>query len=85
MSQEKGADNGMEEDRKRFPGGRIPANNEGPGPDLDPEPGKEEKDKGGDAPTPRERLDLLVLDIARLLGRQIARDEFERQRARRCE
>ncbi|NTF79415.1 hypothetical protein [Rhizobium rhizogenes] len=71
----------MEEDRKRFQGGGMPANNDGPGPDRDQEPGEEEKEKGGDALTPKERLDLLVLDIARLIGRQIAREEFERQRA----
>jgi hypothetical protein len=68
----------MEDDRKRFQVGRIPANSDGPGPDLDQEPGEEE---GGDVLALKKRLDLLVLDIARLVGRQIARAEFKRQRA----
>ena len=57
----------MKDDGKRRPGRReTPANDNGAGPEGD---------------TPRQRLDQVVLDIARLIGRQMARDDFERLRA----
>lgn len=62
----------MEDDRNDPPDGRIPAN------DNTPKPGEAE---GGDNDTPLQRLDRVVLDIARLIGRQMARENFERLRA----
>lgn len=70
----------MEDEGKSLQGMKIEADDHDPGLRSRSRPGPEEEE-GGDALTPRERLDLLVLDIARLIGRRIARDEFERQRA----
>lgn len=64
----------MAEDRKTGPDNIIPANDnsipDGP---------------NGDIPdadiAPWEKLDRVVLSIARLIGRQMAREEFERMRA----
>ncbi|MDQ0390439.1 hypothetical protein [Labrys monachus] len=41
------------------------------------------REPGGeiDAAGPSQRLDRVVLDIARLIGRQMAREDFERLRA----
>lgn len=51
--------------------GKIPAN--------DNRPDKEAED--GEDIAPSQRLDRVVLDIARLIGRQMAREDFERLRA----
>lgn len=60
----------MEDDRKNA--GKIPAN------DNSREPGEEED---GEDIAPWQRLDRVVFDIARLIGRQMAREDFERLRA----
>lgn len=62
----------MEDDREKLPGGRVLAN------DNQSRPVEEE---GGDALEPAKRLERVVFDIARLIGRQLAREEFERIRA----
>ncbi|GLK65321.1 MULTISPECIES: hypothetical protein [Paracoccus] len=49
-------------------GGRIPANDNGP----------EGEAEGGEDSASLEKLDRVVLDIARLIGRQMAREDFAR-------
>ena len=56
----------MKDDGKRPPERPTPANDNGAEPDRDQ----------GDTPT--QRLDQVVLDIARLIGRQMAREDFKR-------
>lgn len=62
----------MKNEYQHPPGGRKPAN------DNSPTPGETELDKDI---APWKRLEGVVLDIARLIGRQIAREDFERLRA----
>ncbi|WP_142781664.1 hypothetical protein [Agrobacterium sp. T29] len=59
----------MEDDRKGQPGGLSPAN------DNIPETGEAES---GDDSAPSRKMDRLVLGLASLIGRQMARDDFER-------
>ena len=49
----------------------IPANDNGP----------EGEAEGGEHVAPLEKLDRVVLDIARLIGRQMAREDFARLQA----
>ncbi|NTI17042.1 hypothetical protein G6L29_15485 [Agrobacterium rhizogenes] len=59
----------MEDDRKPRPGEGVSVNDNNPA-SIEIE--------GGDALVRRGRLERVVLDVARLIGRQIAREEFER-------
>jgi len=52
-------------------GGRIPVNDNEP----------EGEAEGGEHVAPLEKLDRVVLDIARLIGRQMAREDFARLQA----
>lgn len=62
----------MEDDGKDAQGAkRISANDNGP----------EGKAEGGEEIPPLQKLDRVVLDIARLIGRQMAREDFARLRA----
>lgn len=58
----------MDDDGKDGRGGKIPANDNGP----------EGEAEGGEPIAPLEKLDRVVLDIARLIGRQMAREDFAR-------
>lgn len=51
-------------------GKKMPANDNGP----------DGKAEGGEETTPLQKLDRVTLDIARLIGRQMAREDFERLR-----
>jgi len=61
----------MNDDGKDYQGGNRPANDDG----LDGPSGD------GKIVAPSQKLDRVVLHIARLIGRQMARDDFERLRA----
>jgi hypothetical protein len=61
----------MGDDGKRLPDGLAPAN------DNAWTPGEAE---GSEDIAPRRKLDRVVFDIARLIGRQMARQDFERLR-----
>lgn len=61
----------MEDDGKEPQDGKRPANDNAP--DGEAEGGKEM--------TPLRKLDRVVLDIARLIGRQMAREDFARLQA----
>ena len=64
----------MAEDQKSPSEGRKPAN--------DNRPSLGEPEDEGPAPCQRtDRVDRVVLDIARLIGRQMAREQFEARRA----
>ncbi len=58
----------MAEDTDMRPDDRIPVND-----NSNPD--------GGDIASSSEKLDRVVLSIARLIGRRMAREEFERMRA----
>jgi len=71
LIQKNGVRRGMEDDGKDAQGAkRISANDNGP----------ERKVESGEEITPLQKLDRVVLDIARLIGRQMARDDFARLR-----
>ena len=62
---------GMEDSGKDGWGGRIPANDNR----------SEREAEGGEHVAPMEKLDRVVLDITRLIGRQMAREDFARLQA----
>lgn len=61
----------MEDDEKDPTDGKRPANDNGP----------EGKAEGSDEIAPSQKLDRVVLGIACLIGRQMAREDFARLRA----
>jgi hypothetical protein len=65
------AGNGMEDDEKGLTSGKGLANDNEP----------KGKAEGGEEIAPSQKLDRVVMDIARLIGRQMAREDFVRLRA----